>query len=77
MTYSADQRLKNVQVLRKEQRETTTIWVRDITGCLEEAPFAGEIDRRRINLEQTFLALTTEAGERLATARQQTAKSVK
>lgn len=60
-----DPRLENVQILRKEQHETTSVWVRDITGCLEQGPLSGEISRRRINLEQMFLAVTTEAGDRL------------
>ena len=63
---SSDSRLEDIQVLRKELHETTSIWVRDIKGSLEDGPIAGEINRRSLNLEQLFLALTTEASERLA-----------
>ena len=69
-----DPRLENIQVLRQEQHQTTTVWVRDVKGCLEQGPIPGEISRRRINLEQMFLAITTEAGDRLAKPNDQPAK---
>jgi ABC-2 type transport system ATP-binding protein len=62
-----------VQILRTETREETTYWLRDITGKLQGMTLSGEMRRRNVSLEEIYLAVTTEAAERIARSAQASA----